>query len=161
MAPTDSIETTESDKGLPRITISELEKWVNDRTARFAVLSGIDNSTSLEASIVAIMMRMNYMPKRELLAGAHRIDPTIELTEYGLSRIATRHISADLLADLDVEIELAESDSRVEVLTMHDGEGNLAEGTLYVSDGGGMVYSDHNPIKLDTTVDRGEGFGGW
>lgn len=161
MAPTDHIESTESDKGLPRVTPSDLEKWVKDRTARFAVLSGIDNSSPPEARLVAIMARLHYTPRRELLAGAHRLDPVDTIERLGLIKIAQRHVSAELLNDLDAEIELAESDSRVEVLTMRDGEGNLAEGTLYVTDNGGMVYTDHQPIKLDTTIDRGEGFGGW
>lgn len=160
MVPTDR-EFPVSDKFPMRVLPSVLETWVKGAVSRFAVLAGIDERLDPTAQLVAIMMRLDYTPKREHLAGGHRLDPDIEVGDYGLARIASKHVSAEMLIDLDAELELAETDSRVEVLTMRDGNGNLVDGAVYVSDNGQMVYTDHSTEKPDMSKDRGEGWGSW
>ena len=152
---------TDRDKSPMRVLPSVLETWVKGAVSRFAVLAGIDERLDPTAQLVAIMMRLDYTPKREHLAGGHRLDPAVAVDDYGLARIASKHVSAEMLTDLDAELELAETDSRVEVLTMRDGNGNLVDGAVYVSDNGQMVYTDHTTEKPDMSKDRGKGWGSW
>lgn len=137
-----------------RVSATLLEEWVKDRISRFAVLSGIEVAGNPNASLVAIMSRLDYLPKREHLAHENRLGPDVTVESLGLVRIATRHVSADLLSDLDAEIELAEGDSRVETIKPDDG-------TVWVDDSGKMVYTDHEQEKPDLSKDRGTGWASW
>lgn len=146
--------TATPDSSPMRVVPSLLEEWVKDRVSRFAVLAGIEVGPFPNASLVAIMSRLDYTPKREHLAGHHRLDPDATPESIGLVTIATKHISAEMLSDLDAEIELAEADSRVEVIKPGDG-------TVWVDDGGKMVYTDREQEKPDLTEDHGTGWASW
>lgn len=138
-----------------RVLPSLLEEWVKDRVSRFAVLAGIEVGPFPNASLVAIMSRLDYTPKQEHLAGIQRLDEERATPEFlGLVKIASLHVSAEMLADLDAELELAETDSRVEVIKPN-------EGTVWVDGKGNMVYTDHEQEKPDLTKDRDTGWASW
>lgn len=148
-----------------RVAPSVVEKWVREARIRFSVLSGIGDVLHPISALVAIMHRMDYKPKFEHLANQDRL-MTIPVgksiaEEYGYLRIVERHLSKEMLEDLLAEIELAETDSRVEVLTMHDSNGQLVEGSVFVSENGQLSYTSHGDGELDTSKDRGEDWGAW
>ena len=160
MAPTidKSDECTlpsDTPKSVTRLLPSQVEVWVKDRLSHFAVLSGIGKDMHYTAQLAAIMLRMSYLPKRELLAGIERIDPATSIADIGFSQIISKHLSKELLDDLDAEIELAETDCRVEVVKTAD-----QDGEVYV-DGNKMVYTDHTPDAVDLSSDKGDSWASW
>jgi hypothetical protein len=143
------------EKPLLRTPAGMVSEWCKNRISRFAVLSGIDVSTHFSIQLVAIMSRLNYRPKQEHLAGTQRLSAEQATPEFlGLVRIACYHVSSEMLADLDAELELAETDSRVEVIKPGDG-------TVWVDGKGNMVYTDHEQEKPDLTKDHGTGWASW
>lgn len=144
-----------------KLAPSKVEAWVNDVLGRFFVLSGLSTDAHISSTLMAIMQRMDYTPKRELLAGNHRIDPDTAVEDIGLLKIIQKHISAELLEDLLAEIELAEVDGRATVLTMRDENGQLVEGKVFVSESGKLSYTEHEDKPLDVSEDRGKSWGSW
>lgn len=150
---------------LQRLPPSVIEQWVFGAISRFAVLAGIGGGGHYSSTLVAIMVRLDYKPAYRLLArhgdiaGCPPEDSPVDVLGY--TNIVQKHISEELLEDLQATLELAESDSRVEVLTMRDSNGQLVEGAVFVSEDGRMSYTSHGDEPLDVSKDRGDKWGAW
>lgn len=156
MVPSDRTEFPSKKPETKRMLPSQIEAWVHDRVSRFAVLSGIDGRLHFTSQLVAIMSRLDYTPRIELLAGHERLDEVPNMLD-----IVTKHVGKDLLDDLDATLELAETDSRVTRVALTDESGTAKDGEAYVSEDGRMVYTDHEQEAPDLSADRGERWASW
>lgn len=146
-----------------RLPGSKIEKWVADALLRFSILAGIERSAHWSSRLAAIMMRFNYTPKYELIANPGALplddDGNPELPSY--AELVQKHVSQAMLDDLEAIIELDESESATEVLTMRDEQGQLVDGAVFVSEDGRMSYTEHGDEPIDESKDRGTSWGSW
>lgn len=156
-------EDTEARKYPQRLTDSKIEKWVYEALGRYRVLAGINIHMHWSGQLTAILMRLDYTPKFELLANqdrfAHDSEGHPEIPSH--VDLIRRHISQELLDDLDATIELADAVHKVEVLTMTDVNGQPIEGAIYVAENGTMSYTDHEDQAEMDKADKDPSWGSW
>lgn len=129
---------------------SIIKEWVDSRLDRYVILHSIDREMHWTAKMSAVMSRLDYSPKANLLARWDKEDAE----SLSMIQIITRHISQALLDDLDATIEAVESAAGLTSVKAESAE-------MFIGTNGTMAYIDKPAVHADLSEDRGEGWASW
>lgn len=128
-------------------------QWIDARRHRFAVFDGLDPSKHWSLTMVAIISRLGYEPKPELLAGRVPEDPK----SISIIDLVLKHMGKDMLDDLDCSIELfGEARAGVSAIQIEDEDGEPIPGVDAV-----VVGVDGITDAPDTTHSENKTWASW